>query len=61
MILQNIQMLHSLPKSVNPDITKSYYVTTVELELVPIIRRGGVHLIIKFSQFSINFDTTTAV
>ena len=29
-------MLHSMPKSVNPDITKSYYVTTVELELVPI-------------------------
>ena len=41
MILQNIQMLHvhSLPKSVNPDITKSYCVrvtTTVELKLVPI-------------------------
>ena len=58
MILQNIQMLHSLPKSVNPDITKSYYVTTVELEIVPIsFLWGGVSESISSSSLA-NFLST---
>ena len=51
-------MLHSLPKSVNPDITKSYYVTTVELEIVPIsFLWGGVSESISSSSLA-NFLST---